>query len=320
MKRDSTRSAEKRHPIQVVARRLGLTADVLRAWEKRYQLITPTRSQTGRRLYSDADVERLRLVQSAMAAGRRVGQLAGLSTDELKAMLEEDRRELSVAASRDDRDGDSYDPETFLAEALNAVRELDAPSLKTALRRAVIALSPVAFLDEVAAPLMHQIGELWWEGKLSPSHEHVASAAMTYTLSDVERTFESDNGAPMIVVGTPTGQRHEIGAMLVSTAAAVHGWRVIYLGPDLPAGDIAAAAKAADARAVALSIVFPPNDSKVRAELEKLRELLPAEVAIVLGGRSASSYKDTATEIGAPLLNGLASFRAFLEGLATSSE
>jgi DNA-binding transcriptional MerR regulator len=88
----------KRHPIQVVVRRTGLTADVLRAWEKRYGVIEPGRSEGGRRLYSDRDIERLRLLRRATGAGRRISQIAGLATEELAALVKEDEREEAVVA------------------------------------------------------------------------------------------------------------------------------------------------------------------------------------------------------------------------------
>ncbi len=100
----------------------------------------------------------------------------------------------------------------------------------------------------------------------------------------------------------------------------MHGWRVTYLGADLPAAEIANAAKASLARAVALSVVHPPDDPRVREELAELRELLPPSVGVVIGGRAARSYQDTASQLGIPVLNGLVSFRAFLEGLMVSSQ
>jgi len=90
---------DKRHPIQVVAKRTGLSADVLRAWEKRYGVLKPARSEGGRRLYSDEDIEYLRLLRRATVAGRNVGQVAGLSRDELEATVRED--EAAVAARAD---------------------------------------------------------------------------------------------------------------------------------------------------------------------------------------------------------------------------
>src|SRR4051812_33916303 len=78
------------HPIQIVTRRTGVSADVLRVWEKRYAVVTPVRSTSGRRLYSDADIERLRLLVEATRTGRPIGQVATLPTPAILTLLEEE--------------------------------------------------------------------------------------------------------------------------------------------------------------------------------------------------------------------------------------
>ena len=78
------------HPMRVVTRRTGLSPDLLRAWERRYEVVTPSRSKGGRRLYSDADIERLRLLYRATLAGRSIGLVADLSADALAAVVRQD--------------------------------------------------------------------------------------------------------------------------------------------------------------------------------------------------------------------------------------
>jgi len=87
----------------------------------------------------------------------------------------------------------------------------------------------------------------------------------------------------------------------VVTAAAANsaGWNVIHLGPSLPAAEIAGAAIRSDAKMIALSIVHPPDDPDLPAQLRMLRRLLPASVGIVVGGRSSESYRKTLQEIQA---------------------
>src|SRR3954453_16918076 len=86
-----------------------------------------------------------------------------------------------------------------------------------------------------------------------------------------------------LVVATPNGQLHELGALLASAAASNLGWLVTYLGASLPAAEIAGAARQNQARAVALSLVYPEDDQKLEGELFRLRESLPAEVTLLVG-------------------------------------
>jgi DNA-binding transcriptional MerR regulator/methylmalonyl-CoA mutase cobalamin-binding subunit len=315
MSNDPLKTDEKRHPIQVVARRSGLTQDVLRAWEKRYQVVSPARSPGGRRLYSDADVERLRLIQEAMAGGRRIGQLASLEMTELEDMVQEDRREAVSHPGTETEQPAHSNPDVFLGECLDAVRALDDGWLKASFSRAVIALQPDAFIDEVATPLMHRIGQMWADGQLTPGHEHLASTVIRHTVAEITNALQPQNGAARVVVATPARQQHEIGAMLVAASSALEGWHVTYLGGDLPAGDIARAADQASARAIALSITHPADDPRLGAELEQLRRLTPKSTAILIGGQAAPSYRHIIDSIGALYAENLASLRKTLNEL-----
>jgi len=312
-------SEEKRHPIQVVSRRSGLTPDVLRAWEKRYGLIVPERSAGGRRMYSDADIDRLRLIREAVAGGRRVGQLATLSVAELEELVQEDRRGASRPARVDSTESEQQKPDTIISECLDAVRSLDSEWLRCAFGRAVITLQPAVFMDAVATPLMHQIGTLWAEGHLSPGQEHLASSVVRHTLAEVTATLQPTSGSPNLVVATPSGQRHGIAATLVAATAQLEGWHVTHLGEDLPAGDIAHAVEQTRARAVALSITHPKDDPTVVNELRVLRQMLPTGFPILVGGQAAESYRKVLNAVDGIRISSLPELRDKLRELGGSA-
>jgi DNA-binding transcriptional MerR regulator/methylmalonyl-CoA mutase cobalamin-binding subunit len=299
-----SRPEEPKHPIQVVSRRTGVSADALRAWEKRYGAIEPQRVNGSRRLYSDADIERVRLLSRAVAAGRRISQVAQLSTEELAALIAEDAREEAAPRLRTGGgDGQtSRDEATASAEVdscMEAVRQLDLPRLESILLDAQVRMSTPAFLEEVLCPLLHRVGEEWEGGQLRIAHEHLATAALKTLIQPLGSSRLVPPSAPAVVVTTPAGQQHELGAMMASVIASTAGWRPIYLGPNLPSVEIAAAARQAEASAVLLSLVYPRNDPMVTAEVLRLRHLLPDEVELIVGGEAADSYSRTLQDIGA---------------------
>ncbi|NIM52224.1 MAG: MerR family transcriptional regulator [Gemmatimonadales bacterium] len=312
-----TGKTEPRHPIQVVARRAGLTPDVLRAWEKRYGVVQPARSPSGRRLYSDADVERLRLIQTAIAGGRRIGQLAALTRGQLAALVEEDRQAEEARASRELAEP-SAAAARYLADALITVRQLDGPALRSILGRALMELPSSAFLEQLIAPLLNRIGTLWEDGELSPGHEHLASGVIREELGELIDRLRPRNSAPSLTAAAPASQRHELGAMLAAATAALQGWHVTFLGGDLPVSDIARAAIDTGARAVALSVTYPSNSDQVSQALRELRSALPERVSILVGGRAAPTYRDALRAIGAAELGDLPSLRAVLAVLDSS--
>lgn len=279
------------HPIRVVSLRTGLSPDVLRVWEKRYQAVTPGRTPTGRRTYTDQDLERLRLLHQATLGGRRIGDVAGLPDAALRQLVERDREERAAAHSPPSPSPDAYPPDQAgLEDGLEAVRALDAPRLEAILRRGLLSLGVTGFIETLAAPLVRRIGRLWEDGSLDPYEEHFATVIVRRVLEESLREVAEDDARPTLLVATPARQRHEIGALLAAAYATAQGWRAVYLGPDLPAADIARAARARRVRAVALSIVYPGDDPQLVPELGSLRGLLPKPVALILGGAGAAAY------------------------------
>ena len=300
------------HAIKVVARRTGLTAHVIRIWEKRYGAVSPQRTGTNRRLYSEAQIERLGLLREVTQAGHSIGHMAKLPTDKLRKLAAEAASpNLPATSAR------HQPPATvpFLDEAVAAVKALDAPRLEAALKRAETSLGGQGLLQRVVAPLAQTIGELWRDGGITAAHEHFASAVIRIFLGQAAKPFAASDSAPVIVVATPAGQIHELGALLVGAAAANLGWQVTYLGASLPAAEIAGAARQNRARVVALSLVYPEDDSRLAGELAKLHELLPGEVALLVGGRAMPAYRDALEKIGALPIKDLAHLFSSLDDL-----
>ena len=302
------------HPMRLVSARTGLSPHVLRVWERRYAVVQPRRTVGGQRLYSDADIERLELLKRAADAGRNIGQLAPQSNDALRALVISDRQrrppesDSTAESSRVEAIAD----DAVVNRCLDAVRVLEPAALEAELRRAAIRLPLVQFADEVLAPLLHRIGVLWTEGQLGPAQEHASSAVVRRVLDDIVRDCDPAPDALPIIVGTPVAQRHELGALLAAASAGAMGWRVIYLGMDLPASEIARAAELAPARTIALSIVHPAHDERLRADLEALAAGLPAGHSLILGGAAAPMYARRLQRPGVYAISSLVAFRELL--------
>lgn len=302
MKELSRAPAQPRHPIAVVAERTGLSQDVLRIWERRYGAVRPQRAAGGRRLYSDADIERLGLLHAATRAGRSIGQVAPMSTDALLALVGED----AEARARSVRTmiGTS-DAAALVETALALTQSLNASALDERLRRGAAFVGLPAFVESVAAPLLRRIGEEWHAGRLSPAHEHLASSVLHDIIVETMRAFPRRDGAPGVLVATPAGERHTIGAALVGAAAAVAGWNVLYLGADLPARDIADAARVAGVQAVAVSIVYVDDRERVLREMRALRSRLAPESTLIAGGAGASALAAELLAMGVRVESGV---------------
>lgn len=308
-----------RHPIGVVSRRTGLKPDLIRAWERRYGAVAPGRTDTRRRFYSDADISRLLLLKRVVDTGRSIGQVANLANEELESLVvTEPRRTLGGEQSEPAPapGGNITDiADLYLELCLAAARRLEVGELELHLQRASVALSRTSLLDKLLVPLLHRIGELWHQGEMRPTHEHVASAVVRSFLGGMYHAYDIPATAPHLIATTPPRQRHELGALMVAAVAAGEGWRATYLGPDLPPEEIAAAATEKGAQAVALSLIYPPDDPRLADDLRRLRRLLSPSTALIAGGRACPAYAAVLDEIGAVRVPDLPALRRELDRL-----
>jgi len=262
------------------------------------------RTATNRRLYSDGDVERLRLLQQATSAGHGIGQIATLSRERLSELLRQDAPMRQPAQSEAARL-----PHEYIETCMQLVERLDAAGLERQLSQAAIDLSQQILLEEVVDPLMNRIGEAWQAGSLRIADEHLASAIVRTFLGSLQDMRRGVATGPGLIVTTPAGQVHEVGAMMVAATASAAGWRTAYLGPDLPADEICGAARRHGASCVALSLVYPLSDPQIPRELRRLRRGLGTEIDILAGGRATPGYAAVLQEIDARIMTNLSHLR-----------
>lgn len=312
-----TTPPELHFPVRLVVQRTGLSADVLRAWERRYRAVVPHRTAGGQRVYSAADIARLTTLARLVDRGHSIGQIAGASDEELQRIVERDSRITAPLPSAPSVATDSGD--SLIAAALDATDRTDPEALERLLRGAALRMGVDDMIEQVLAPLLFTIGSLWHQGVLRPAQEHVATAVIRGTLGWMMELATPSANAPCIVVGTPAGQMHEMGAMIAAAVIASQGARVLYLGADLPATEIADAAERSRAIGVALSIVYPYDDPHLHHEIAILRGALPPRVHIIAGGAAASAYPDAWRHPNTTLTASLDQLRDYIRGLPSIS-
>lgn len=310
------------HTIAVVSERTGLSRDVLRVWERRYGAVEPTRTAGGQRLYSDAELARFELLARATRHGRTIGSVAGIPTAELERMLDADQavrgaedESLAEAATVVSPSGSSASIEAVVDRAIAHSLALDGTRLDAELRLATARHGLPLMLEEIIPALMRRIGDEWMGGRLGIPHEHLASAVVLAILLDAIRTLPAPPNAPRLLVATPAGEQHVIGAALTAAAAAIDGWSILFLGADVPAADLASAARGRGAQAVALSIVRAGDAKQVVRELQTVREALPPEVPIIVGGSAAVRLQGELERPGVRVCRDLREARGALAGV-----
>jgi DNA-binding transcriptional MerR regulator len=305
-----------RHPIRVVARRTGLTPAVLRAWEKRYRVVVPSRTDGGQRLYSDDDVVKFSLLHRAIAEGRRISQVASMPMEVLQELVREDDAERLGAGARETVVGAPAG--RVLKEAEEAVDQMDPEELERILTRGAMVFSVSTVIDDILAPLLSRIEIAWQTTRIGAAQEHLATVLVRRFLEWMLGSVNGGEGAPLLVAATPQGERHELGALLSAVSGAAEGWKAVFLGPDLPAEEIGAAALRLEAGAVTLFCVDPSGAEALPGEVRKIRGCLPADVHLFVGGPTAATKRMALVAEGLEFIPSFQELRASLRELASS--
>lgn len=305
-------SQHDRYPLRTVSRLTGLSPDIIRVWERRYQVVEPVRGPRGARLYTKADIDHLCMLSQLVAQGRAIGDVARLDRVALGTLSGQERRPAAAAAN-------IAATSAIVAGILDAVERFHLRDLEVRLGDALLALGAAHFVQDVARPLLEEVGERWAAGTMSVADEHLVSAAMRRILTGLIRLRATDSNAGLLLA-TPAGEQHELGLMLASLLAVDAGVRVCLLGPNLPAADIVKAATRAGVAAVGLSVVNPDNRAEAIAQVREVERLLPPATELWLGGSDARPLAEELDTTRAILLDRATDLQFHLERLRGSQQ
>jgi DNA-binding transcriptional MerR regulator/methylmalonyl-CoA mutase cobalamin-binding subunit len=294
-----------RYRIGTLARLTGITTHAIRIWERRYGALKPDRTPGGARLYTEDDVLRLRMIKKLLDRGYTISAIANMSIEQLSELVPKD----PLLRSEQTKPADAPRARAFIDELLAAVAELDLERAGLVLVQAGNAFSPHDLVTQILGPALDEIGERWETGEICIASEHAASAMLRTQLGALLAS-QPVNGKRPVVCTTPAGEQHELGALLAAVVVAMHGRRAIFLGANLPAQQIAEAARLAGAGSVALSLVGLAPESAAR-EIAALCRVLPKDIEVLVGGRGVFDVAGLPERV--QVLHGLAELETWLE-------
>ncbi len=270
-----------RYPIRAVAQMTGLTVDTLRAWERRYRAVIPERGPRGR-LYTEKQVERLRLLREAVEHGHPISQAAGLND----AQLRQASRGRAAAADRSQPPASSFAPAEAIGTVVNRIEHFDFPGAGTELSRLAFLLPPKQLVKEVVVPLMRAVGEQFHVGTMNVAQEHMTSALLRNVLGTLIHLYMPREVRARLLFATLPGEMHEFGILAGALLAAGSGVGIVYLGTSLPASEILAAAKRTSADVVALGVTSLHENTQ--QDFQHLCKSLAKKVGLWMGGAGAA--------------------------------
>jgi DNA-binding transcriptional MerR regulator len=257
-----------------LARRTGVRPETLRAWERRYGLLSPARTSGGLRLYSGADEQRVRRMQDHM-----VGGLSAAEAARLAAAGGAEPADSSRAWSAE-RDG---------ARMREALERLDAAEANAALDRLLSSFPLDTVFADVVLPYLREQGERWERGALTVAEEHLATNLVRARLASLTRGWES-GGGPLALLACAPGELHDLPLMIFGLALRARGWRIAYLGADTPGESVADAVRKLDPSLVVVSSVLR---SRFRAAAKELTVLAGRRAVAIAGAGASESLSES---------------------------
>lgn len=271
-------------PIAAVERDTGIGKDTLRAWERRYGFPAPLRDATGERLYPAQQVRKLRLVRRLLDQGMRPGRLLAIGDEELEALAGRlSRARVSLEAD--------------LERLLDMVRGGRGDALRGALAQALMKRGLQGFVLDVAAPLNVAVGEAWNDGSIDVFAEHLYTEQLQNVLRAAIHTQSVRTGRPRMLLTTFPDEGHGLGLLMAEAMFCSEGAWCVSLGTRTPVSEIRAAAVAADADIVAISLSAAYPARQALADVTELRRHLPPGIALWAGGAGAPRADRVPSEV-----------------------
>jgi MerR family transcriptional regulator, light-induced transcriptional regulator len=266
--------------IGELARRTGVATELLRAWERRYGLLSPARTDSGYRLYSAHDVERVRRMRELLGSGLSAAEAA--------------RQALAEPAPAR---GDEIVPATAGAELRPALERLDDAAAQAAFDRLLADYSAPAMLEGVVLPLLSDLGDGWERGEISVAQEHFASNLIRGRLLGLARGWDLGSG-PRAVLASPPGERHDLGLIIFGLALREHGWRITFLGADTPSDTLVDTVRGLAPEGLVFAVADP---ARLEGVVETVAALANAATTVWVGGAGAAEVEGARLLAGSPV-------------------
>lgn len=300
--------------LSAVVRLVGINENTLRAWERRYEAVTPSRDAQNRRFYSEKEVEKIQLLWALVNEGHSISLIAKLTNSKLKSMLTKSLSpHLTEMRSKNDH------ADKFLESIVRSLEKFNLESLHQSLQRARFELNIKEIVIDLIKPLMTQVGKMSEKGQLSISQEHLLSSLLRDYLGNIHQSlspydFASRKTSKSVFLTTREGDLHEFNILLAAILSNVYQFQTYYLGPNMPAEDLAQNCLKMHPDYLVLGFTnLPPEREFITPQdfLSRLDKMLPRNISFCCGGASDLALSSISKDREVIKLNGLADLDQF---------
>ncbi len=266
------------YSIKAITTLTGLSAETLRAWERRYDGITPARSDNGRRLYSQQDLEKLTLLAQLTRNGHTISKVAGLNCQALRDLQQAQALHKDAA-------------HPLPNQIIDALLDYRIDRCEALLKRALVANEPLEYARDILLPALKTVGEFWHQEKLNIAQEHMFTCCVNRIVHSMINNLQNASiNNPAILFATPSEESHECGILLSCLLAAAQQYRCYYLGANLPGKDIAEAARHLQPDIIVIGLVKTPPEPVTIEQLQIVVAAKKTTASAVWIGGSGAEY------------------------------
>ena len=269
---------ENKLSINVISTATGVMPHTIRTWEKRYQVFKPERSEGGQRLYSEADLDKAKLIVDLRDQGHTISSLAKHSLKDLRSLLVDNNRE------------DSESEKIFISvetkKLLKHLANFDIDLVVSGMQHLRLSMGVKEFIFKIVLPVMHEIERLSLKGRYSITQEHIISTIVRDQLNQINLANEGPN-TNRIALATPEGNLHELPIMIAEIICHANRVSTNYLGASHPAECLGEAVNAIKCKTIVMGVISSAQwnyEKNIVKYLESIDKYLRNKVEIILGG------------------------------------
>ena len=268
-------NTEPLYNIKVVVQKTGVPADTVRAWERRYGVPQPRRTETGRRLYSERDITAIRWLRERTVAGMTISQ----AIHQLRSLDDNAFNEAVAPEPSGPRD-----PTALIEELLAALLNFDETIANIIVGEAFTLYRVEDVCLQIFSPVLVEIGERWHRKEATVAQEHYASHFIQRRLTGLLQAYAPTAGSGRIVTACAPDELHELGILMVSVFLVRRAWQVIYLGANVPIADLVQTAARLQPAIVCLSAMNPRTAHTLITAVDVIAQLPAPRPLVAFGG------------------------------------
>jgi len=288
-----------KNTLKTASQKSGLTAHVIRVWEKRYGVVNPSRTDSNRRYYSDEEIEKLKLLKKATESGHSIGSISNLSIEELTQLVLEEEKESIFQHKK-------LLPEKFELKIKNLIEDFfktaenyNSKKLQFLIYEIEDEFSQSIIIEEVILPILQKIDEKRKNETISKITEQFIINELSYYLQQIINKIPEFENFPLLLTYAPIGGFFQIGSLISAAVAKMEKFRICNLGENLNSSEIFSAVEKVNPAAISINMIFPfLKPVEIKNELLELKRLIPAKVKILLSGRAVWNYREEVNQIG----------------------